>query len=308
MNLIHVDSTLSEKNRRNALYHGELFVVSPNPIAQEFCEFASDLIRNEFGAATPETAQNEMTVNEFIAILKVLKPQFIHHAQSKIHVQNILRQSGCDLEKTYFDVPRLRTSTSDNYLTSGIAYAFHPHRDTWYSAPMSQINWWLPIYEIEMGNCLALHPDYWNKPIINTSEKFNYKQWIQGNRKDASDHVKEDSREQPMALTKIDMDCQLRLVVNPGGLILFSGAHLHSSVPNYSGKTRFSIDFRTIHIDDVINGSGANNVDSNCQDLTLSDFIRASDFEHLPADLITSYGPSKPTASGIYSPRLMPWA
>ena len=33
----------------------------------------------------------------------------------------------------------LRTSTSDDYLTSGISYSFHPHRDTWYSAPFSQL-------------------------------------------------------------------------------------------------------------------------------------------------------------------------
>jgi len=27
------------------------------------------------------------------------------------------------------DTPRMRTSTFDDYLTSGIAYAFHPRRD-----------------------------------------------------------------------------------------------------------------------------------------------------------------------------------
>src|SRR5262249_2142363 len=37
----------------------------------------------------------------------------------------------------------------------------------------------------------------------------------------------------------------LRLVVPAGGLILFSAAMLHSSMPNTSGLTRFSMDFRT---------------------------------------------------------------
>jgi hypothetical protein len=44
-------------------------------------------------------------------------------------------------EHVIFDMPRLRSSTSDNYLTTGIAYEWHPHRDTWYSAPQCQINW-----------------------------------------------------------------------------------------------------------------------------------------------------------------------
>ena len=69
---------------------------------------------------------------------------------------------GCDLDDTYFDVPRMRTATHGGYLTAGIAYAFHPHRDTWYSAPFSQINWWIPMYEIEPDNSMAFHLRYWN--------------------------------------------------------------------------------------------------------------------------------------------------
>ena len=65
-----------------------------------------------------------------------------------MHLRSILSDLGCDPEQTYFDVPRLRSSTSEQYLTSGIAYAWHPHRDTWYSAPLCQLNWWLPVYEI----------------------------------------------------------------------------------------------------------------------------------------------------------------
>ena len=68
------------------------------------------------------------------------------------------------------NVPRLRMVTSDGYLTSGVGYAHHPHRDTWYSAPMTQINWWLPIYEIETEQSMAFHPHYWDKPIKNGSK------------------------------------------------------------------------------------------------------------------------------------------
>ena len=59
--------------------------------------------------------------------------------------------------------------TSDGYLTSGVGYAHHPHRDTWYSAPMAQLNWWLPIYDIETSQSMAFHPYYFDKPIKNGS-------------------------------------------------------------------------------------------------------------------------------------------
>ena len=77
-----------------------------------------------------------MPVEKYVEILAALKPKFIHHPKSKQFIQGLLKEFGCDLNKTYFDVPRLRTATSDGYLTTGIAYAFHPHRDSWYSAPL----------------------------------------------------------------------------------------------------------------------------------------------------------------------------
>lgn len=63
----------------------------------------------------------------------------------------------------------MRSSTSDNYLTSGIAYAFHPHRDTWYSAPMAQVNFWIPIYPITAENGVAFHRRYFDQLVKNGS-------------------------------------------------------------------------------------------------------------------------------------------
>ena len=55
----------------------------------------------------------------------------------------------------------------------------------------------------------------------------------------------------------------------PGGLILFSGAQLHETVPNTTDLARYSIDFRTVHLDDVIAHRGAPNVDSRCTGTTM---------------------------------------
>jgi len=71
--------------------------------------------------------------------------------------------------------------------------------------------------------------------------------------------------------------------------MIFSGAQLHSTVPNTSGRTRFSIDFRTVHVDDVRAHRGAPNVDVRCTGTTLRDFVRASDLERLPEDLALEY-------------------
>jgi ectoine hydroxylase-related dioxygenase (phytanoyl-CoA dioxygenase family) len=221
--------------------------------------------------------------------LSQLKPKFINHPTSKDLVRGILAEMGCNPGSTYFDVPRMRTATSDGYLTSGIAYAFHPHRDTWYSAPTNQINWWMPIYDIEPDSAMAFHTRYWYTPIANESNEFNYYEYVQTSRKDAAKHVKKDTRKQPRPTAPVELNPQLRVIARAGGVLLFSGAHLHSTVPNTTGRTRFSIDFRTVHLDDVKSKDGAPNVDSACTGTALRDFMRANDLSRIPEELVVPY-------------------
>ena len=226
MNSVFFDPAISDDERRNLLYSGQLFVNTPSPGAKKLVALAREMIEDAFKGKDPELAQHDMPVEQYAALLTDLKPRFIHHPSSKECIQEILAEAGCDTEHTYFDVPRMRTSTSENYLTSGIAYAFHPHRDTWYSAPMCQINWWLPIYPILPSNAMAFHPGYWNRPVKNGSRIYNYEEWNRSSRLEAAKHVKTDTRVQPKPEEPMELDPQLRLLPAPGGMILFSGAQV----------------------------------------------------------------------------------
>jgi hypothetical protein len=289
MNSIFFDSNAGDDARRPDLYGGQLYVYSPSPSSEGFCEFARGLIEEAFAPLDPRVAQHSLPVEEFAAILTELKPKFIHHPKSKEFVRGILSDVGCEPSKTYFDVPRLRSMAHTDYLTSGIAYAFHPHRDTWFSAPHSQINWWIPIYDVEPENVMAFHPQYWSRAVRNGSGDYNYYQWNQTGRKLAAQQVGKDTRKQPGPEEPLELDPQVRLVTQVGGVILFSGAQMHSTVPNTSGRTRFSIDFRTVNLDDLVTGTGAPNLDSACTGTTLRDFLRGSDFSRLPDDVVALY-------------------
>lgn len=289
-NSVYYDAQVTDDERRAALFDGQLFVYSPTASSLAFVEFARRMIHEAFGGRDPEMAQFDMPVEEYAQILVKLKPGFIHHPESKNHLRAILKDLGCDLEKTYFDVPKMRSSTSDNYLTTGIAYAWHPHRDTWYSAPPCQINWWIPIFDIRSDNAMAFHPRYWNRAVKNSSKGYNYYLWNQKYRGDhVGQHLKEDPRPLPKPTQSLDLDPQIRLIVPPGGMILFSAAQMHSSVPNTSGKTRFSIDFRVVHRDDVAAKRGAPKVDEECTGTTMRDYLRGSDLSHIPDDLVALY-------------------
>ena len=294
---IYVDTKLGDDARRTKLYEGSLFVHHPSPSALKLCRLAQQLIEETFGSHDPRNVHETLPVTQCVEMLAVLKPKFIHHPKSKEYIQGMLAELGCDLDKTYFDVPRMRTAFPGDYLKSGIAYAFHPHRDTWYSAPFCQINWWMPIYEINSENCMAIHPRYWDQPVRNGSAQYNYDAWNRESRQNAAKHIAADTRVQPKPEEPMELDPQVRLVCDVGGAYQFSAAQMHSTVPNTSGQTRYSIDFRTVHLDDVVGRVGAPNIDSACTGTTMRDYLRGSDLSHLPEELVAMYDSDDVVAS-----------
>lgn len=289
MNTIYFNSKASDDVCRERLYNGQLLVYSANNASRALCNLASQMIREAFNALDPKVAQYHMTVEQYVNTVAPLKPKFIHHPESLKHIRDIVIEVGCDPEETYIDVPRLRMVTHGGYLTSGVGYAHHPHRDTWYSAPMAQINWWLPIFELESECSMAFHPRYWSEPVLNDSEAFNYYQWNSVGRANAASQIKSDTRKQPKPQEPVELEPQLRVVTEPAGLLLFSAAQLHSTVPNTSGYTRYSIDFRTVNVRDVLEDRGAPNIDSKPLGTSLRDFVRASDFSRMPEEIAAKF-------------------
>lgn len=289
MNTIYVDSRMDDAARRSRLHDGQLFVFSPRPSTQALCDFAREMIEDAFGAQDPTVAQFDLSVERFVEIFGPLKPAFIHHPRTLDLIRDVVAELGCDPEETFVDVPRLRGVTSHGYLTSGVGYAHHPHRDTWYSAPLCQLNWWLPIYPFESESSMAFHPRYWGEAVPNGSDEFNYYEWNATGRKDAARHIGSDTRKQPKPQVEFELEPMTRIVCEPGGVVLFAGAQMHSTVPNTSGRTRFSMDFRTVNVADLVEGRGAPNVDSRPHGTSLRDFVRASDKAGLPGDLVDRY-------------------
>jgi hypothetical protein len=285
---IFLDACMSAEERRARLYAGDIFASSETKSTRELVAFARDLLEGAFAPHDPRSIHEHKTAEQVSEILAKLKPQFIHHPTCKILLPRILAENGCDLEKTYFDVPRMRSAFPSHFLSSGIAYAFHPHRDTWYSAPACQLNWWIPIYPLQSDNAMAFYPRYFSEPVQNNSEIFNYYEWNTKNRATAAQHVKSDTREQPKAQQDLDR-VTVRLLPPPGAMIVFSGAQLHETVENTTAFARYSIDFRTVDYDDILARRGAPNIDSHCTGTTMRDYLRCTDLVHLPDAVVRLY-------------------
>lgn len=288
MNVL-LDPSFGDRARLDALYGGDLIVRSPSPATEAFVAHAREMISATFDGMDPLLAQHRLEVEEFAARFAPLKSAFIHAPQSLRCIKAILEEAGCDPDQTYIDVPRMRVSTSDGYLTSGAAYAHHPHRDTWYSAPMAQINWWMPLWDFEPSAGMAFHPRYWSEPLRNGSHAFDYYRWNSEGRAQAHLHVRTDTRVQPKAEEPVELEPEVRIVPRAGACILFSAAQLHSTCRNVSGRSRYSVDFRVLNIADVAARHGAPNIDSAPTGTSLRDFVRMRDFAPMPEEIAQAY-------------------
>jgi hypothetical protein len=298
MTAVYIDSDVSDEERRSRLYAGDIFLFKPTPGTLALIALARAMLTEAFAPHDPRRVHHHLTPEETAKILATLKPAFIHHPECKRLLPQVLEEHGVDLDDVYFDVPRLRSAYPSHFLTSGIAYAFHPHRDTWYSAPACQLNWWTPVFPIQNNNAMGFFPDYFSEPVPNTSEGYNYYEWNSKHRASAAQNVHSDTREQPKPLIAIEGESQ-RYLPSSGGTILFSGAQLHESVRNTTDEARYSIDFRTVHVGDVRARRGAPNVDSKCTGTTMRDYLRGTDLSKIPDDLVAMYDDGSATGDKV---------
>jgi hypothetical protein len=286
--VVSTEANFSDDERRQRLYAGEVFCIPPRATVQALTTFGHEMIADAFGHLDPLTAHQDLPVEEYVAILKTLKPAFTHHPKAKVLLRDILIDFGADPTKTYFDVPKLRIAPPARYLSSGLGYNYKPHRDTWYSAPQCQNNWWTPIAGNSAATGMQFHPDYWLRPAPNTSDDFDAYEWNRTSRRDAATYITEDPRPHPK-LAGDDPGTRLRLVGEAGSILNFSGAQLHSTVPNETDTARLSIDFRTVNIEDLAAQAGPENVDSRSTGTSVRDYLRTDTLESLPAEIISIY-------------------
>jgi hypothetical protein len=152
-------------------------------------------------------------------------------------------------ERAQFDLGPEEFTARASDLVAREAGTLGYHRDTWSSNVDAQTNWWTPVLPITRERTIAVYPAYWSRPLANTSASWDLRR----------------VREMPLVprpSEPVDADSELRIVIEPGDLLCFSGAHLHASVPNTSGATRFSVELRTVTADDVQAGRGAPNLDA----------------------------------------------
>ena len=269
-----LSGALEDGQRRSAIYDGDLLVFEKVPPMVELCAYADALIREAFETDDPVRAQFGLGRDEYLCRVEALQRRFRKDDAAKELFLAALGHAGVDLRRTFWDWLYLRVSPhGDEHAgrrTAGLGF----HRDTWSSNVYAQTNWWAPIYPITAGRTVAFYPAYWEKPLKNTSGGWDLEE-IRAGRSDAP--------VVPGPTGTVDTASELRPVIEPGDLLLFSGAHLHASVPNTTGVARFSVEVRTVDAGDAADGRGAPNVDGEAPRVASGWFRHVEDGTPLPA-------------------------
>ena len=251
----------------------------------EFVDYTRDQLTQLFRPYDPEHAHEHVDKPEMAKILGAWKPSFIHSKTSQRLVCDIIEEAGFSPEETHYDLPKPRTSFPVGHLTTGIAFAFPWHRDVWYSAPAQQINWWLPVFAAGPDNSMSFDLECFDQAVANSSASFDYYENNAGRLNTAAQVAKEEQA-RPGALQHQPRH-DLVVLPAPGAVLLFSGAQLHTSIPNTSGRARFSVDFRTVDVSDLRSGRGAPLVDAYCTGTSIRDFHNVADGSSFDEETVT---------------------
>jgi hypothetical protein len=289
MAAILTDPEIPAADLRQRLYSGDLVILTRLRALTEFVGYMRDELAELFAPHDPEHVHEHIGPAEMARILGAWKPRWIHAERSRDLVRAIITEAGFAAEYTHYDVPKPRTSFPAGHLTTGIACAFPWHRDVWYSAPAQQINWWLPVFPVRETNAMSFDLGNFARAVPNTSGDFDYYK-NNAQRLNTAKSIGKEAQARPGAIGHTPGVDVIPLPA-PGQVLLFSGAQLHTSIPNTSGLARYSVDFRTVDTRDLRDGRGAPLADAYCTGTAVRDFVSVKDESGFDEDLVRSlYG------------------
>ena len=223
----------------------------------DLCALTDDLIRDALGVSDPPKAQFELDREDYLSRIESLQKRYRRHPEARRLLLAALEHVGVDLRWSCWDWLHLRVLPHGEGEADRRTGRLKVHRDTWASNVYAQTNWWAPIYPITAEGTIAFYPSYWSRPISNTSADWDLEE-VRAERRGES---RKRTPLVPKPIEPVDSASELRVTVEPGDMLCFSGAHLHAGAPNTTGSARFSIEVRTVDTRDATNGRGAPNVD-----------------------------------------------
>ena len=235
-----------------ALFEGALVVFDGLRPVTHLVDRVRAILERVFETQEPSVAQCHLSAPSFCRLAMRAREVVAQDATLARHWCATLTVIGYRRDATWLDRIRLRAVPSRSDIDHRRLQTLPPHRDTWASGIMAQINWWLPLYPLAESRTMLLWPDAFRHRVANNSAEWNFEALKNGGR--------EDYPLLPVACAR-PAQPGVPVLIEPGQLLAFSAAHLHAGASDATDRTRFGVDSRSVWEPDLSSGRGAPNVD-----------------------------------------------
>jgi hypothetical protein len=278
MTAFRADAPAAEVEFRHALYAGTIFRLRANDATWRLVGEVNGLLESELGP-NPREAQFRLTDAEFFERVGRLRKAIYTEPRFHRAAGEVVRSLGFDPARLAFDPIRLRVVSHRGFENPAAAPIYYAHRDTWYAHSQAEVTWWVPLHDATADETFVFYPDWFDRPVPNNSEAFDYDAWTRhgaGPRIGWQNPEHGKSHTYPGQVGSFDPGRTVGFDAKAGDLVLFAGAHFHQTRKNATGRTRFSLDFRTVDLADHEAGVGAPNADNRSTGSAVRDYIRLS--------------------------------
>ena len=296
---------LSPRAFQDRIYAGDILCFRGLPAMRALVAFTQAFAEAATAPHHPTKAHEGLTESAQRAQFGAYQRTYAQNDEAKEHWAALYEAIGLGREGLACDRVIARVQTHDvrperrdrDLETAPLAF----HRDTWGSNLYAQVNWWAPLYPVTAGRTMEIFPDLWRQALRNSSPDFDLREVIERRRSADAPPLDVDAVI-PHVSEAVDPALGRPVLIEPGDIIAFSGAHAHRSVPNSTGLTRLSLETRTLWIADVETGRGAVNLDGAARWQApgwfrrLSDGARLSDL--LGCERIAPYDPPEFAVAG----------
>ncbi|MBE8158914.1 MAG: hypothetical protein HAW59_05935 [Betaproteobacteria bacterium] len=254
---------LDAKQTGARVFAGELLLFPPAPAIKKLLARVRQIARESFSCAHPPHAHRIYSRAEFLRRAETAQKR-VNSPECKPLFAEVLAENGIAADGLFWDTLGLRVAppvkNAADFNKRGFRSHVAAHRDTWGAGFQAQINWWAPVWPLAARRTIGFYFSYWTRPLPNTTAEWSFKEFLESRKKSADGRAAK-YPSAPQSKTPPD-ETPLPVLIKPGELLCFSSAHLHASVFNKTPLTRFSLEIRTLHLEDLQRGRGAPNVDN----------------------------------------------
>ena len=235
---------------KQSIFDGNIFIFKKSHLCSELINLTNKFFYMHFGIPIEDFIKNDN--------MKSFEENKLVEFQDKVKRSKSLLALFCKLlielkfnvKETLTDKITFRYSPNIKKEPLGNLKPAKAHRDTWASNVFNQINWWIPLHQVEESNSIFIVPEYFNKKILNNSNVWSFK-----NYKKIKNYPST-----PFTEFKFKKKQVKHFKLKKGEVLCFSGNHIHGSVLGL--KKRINLETRTICYNDEKIFNIPKNVDS----------------------------------------------